>query len=154
MTISWSWIKDLCICVHLSFEIQHIQKAHTRSSSAPLEKCIHLFCQVDPNYSCEQCSLNWQNWTRIINWKYNWGNTGSRGWSLLLCTSLQQWQQNKTAFVCCVVAAPLWVDTRWHLFRNPCSYTWKALVLFFWNIEINKCPCDCFRIKKTHIHTH
>lgn len=49
---------------------------------------------------------------------------------------------------CFVVAAPHWVDTRWHLFRNPCSYTWKALALFFWNREINKCPYDCFRIKK------
>lgn len=55
---------------------------------------------------------------------------------------------NKSAFVCCVGAAPHWVDTRWHLFRNPRSHTWKGLALLLWNREINKCPCDCFRILK------
>lgn len=50
-------------------------------------------------------------------------------------------------FFCFVVADLHGADTRWHLFRNPCSYTWKALALLFWNREINKCPSDWFRIK-------
>lgn len=140
----------LCVCARmcLGFEIYQFQKApHRHSYTASLENCTHIVCQAHQNYSCELSShLNSQNWVMIINWKYIWENTGGRGWSLLLCTFLQQWQQNKTAFVCCVVAAPQWVDTRWHLFRNPCSYTWKALPLFFWNREINKCPCNCSRI--------
>ena len=64
----------------------------------------------------------------------------------------------KQFFFCFVVAAAYWLATGWHLFRNPCSYTWKAATLLFWNREINKCPSDCFRIKKgsahTHTHTH
>lgn len=57
----------------------------------------------------------------------------------------------KQSWFCFAIAAPCWVDTRWHLFRNPCSRTWKAFA-HFWNREINKCTCDCLK-KKEYTHT-
>lgn len=93
--------------------------------------------------------INRWNCTMKTNWRTRsrrWG-WGAEKWSLLWRCSVQQRQPSKTVFGF-VVADLDWAGTRWHLFRNPCSCTWKALVLLFWNREINKCPSDWFRIKK------
>lgn len=130
------------------FEIKHTQ--FHRCSSLLFKKSIHLFCQTHPNYSCDLLSL-WKlshdNKQEVYLGEWEWW--GTERWRLFNCAP-----SSSKGLVLLFVAAPHRVHTRWHLFRNPCSYTWKASALFFWNREINKCPSDCFRIKKKTPRTH